>query len=774
RTGAAAAPAAAPARRAARLPAAVRAVLAVLASAFWPVPAAGATGADGGSGPVVLVGFSGVRWADVDAERTPGLWSMVQDGAIGTVAVRSVYTAACPGDGWLALSAGRRATDFAAGSGSHTTAPCAQVPAVTHDTPAEPALVAGVQPEMARYRSTAAAGTFGARPGLLGEVLGRNGVRTAAVGPGAGIALADLDGDVTVAPADGDSPDDLAAAVRLALAGGAALVVVAAGVLRDPADLPAREPAPAASRAEQVAAVDARVAAVLAAVPDVAAGGATVLATSLADAGATPHLQFAAALGRAPDGGYEAALLGSRATRQDGIVQTTDLTPTLLDLVLGPGGHEAADLTGQLVGAPVNPVAGSPEEAADRVRKVRDLDQAAQAVQPLIKWFFSGLVAAQILLYVVATLAVRRHRGGRLGRARVLAWMRRVAVVCGTVPAATFLANLLPWWRAGTTTASHLAAVSGAVALFVAGLTAVALLGPWRRHPLGPAAVVGAMTATVLTVDVATGTHLSTSSLIGLQPVVAGRFYGLGNTQFALFATGALLLTVALADRLVLAGRRAAAVAVVVVLGVVATYVDGVVGSDFGGPPAILPAFALLALAVAGIRMSWRRALALGAGTVVVISAIAAADWLRPAEERTHLGRFVQTVLDGGAWQVVQRKGLQNLHILVGSVLTLMLPPAAAFVAFVLMRPSALGVRALQRTYDHHPVLRPGCVAMLVLWAVGFAVNDSGTTVPAVGAMLALPLLIAAAVRTLEVAEPTGAGGAPVSREEPAPPATRG
>ncbi|GAB7191860.1 hypothetical protein NUM3379_25680 [Kineococcus sp. NUM-3379] len=738
----------------ARLLTAALALLAVLLpTALLPgaLPPAAAAPADR---PVVLVGFAGVRWADVDARRTPALHGLVPGGAIGTVAVRSVFTAACPVDGWLGLSAGRRATGFAGDSAGHRTAPCADVvPAVN-----------GYQPDVPEYRRIAAAGTFSAQPGLLGQVLQRGEVAAAALGPGAALALADPTGltpDVTGPGPAATTPDALAGAVRAELAAGTRLLVVDAGVVRDPADLPRDEEPPAASLAEQVAAVDARVGAVLDAVRE-QAPGATVLTVSLADAGRTAHLQFAAATGPAPQGGYAEALLGSRSTRQDGIVQTTDLTPTLLALTLGPDWAQAApELTRTLVGSPVNPQPGSPQSSAGRLRKVLDLDLAAQAVQPLVPPFFTALVTAQIVLYAAATLVVRRRWGGRLGRRRVLAWMRRVAVVCGTVPAATFLANLLPWWRAGDGTAAHLVAVSAAVALFVTGLSALALAGPWRRDPLGPVAVVGAATAVLLAVDVATGTRLSTSSLIGLQPVVAGRFYGLGNTQFALFATGSLLLTTALADRLLRDGRRRAAVLAVAVLGVVATYVDGVVGSDFGGPPAILPAFALLALLVAGVRVSWARAVAIGAGTVLVLTLISVVDWLGPAEDRTHLGRFVQTVLDGGAWQVVQRKALQNLSILVGSTLTLVLPFAAAFVAFVLMRPSALGVRALQRAYDRHPALRPGCTALLVLFAIGFAVNDSGTTVPAVGAMLALPLLIAASVRTLELEEPAAGGTAP-------------
>ena len=102
---------------------------------------------------------------------------------------------------------------------------------------------------------------------------------------------------------------------------------------------------------------------------------------------------------------------------------------------------------------------------------------------------------------------------------------------------------------------------------------------------------------------------------------------------------------------------------------------------------------------------------------------------------------------------VIERKALQNWEILTGSWLTVLVPFGAVFIGLVLMRPSAWGAPALQRTYEVAPTLRHGLVALLVMLGIGFAVNDSGTVVPAIGATLAIPLLIAASVRTLELAD---------------------
>ena len=110
----------------------------------------------------------------------------------------------------------------------------------------------------------------------------------------------------------------------------------------------------------------------------------------------------------------------------------------------------------------------------------------------------------------------------------------------------------------------------------------------------------------------------------------------------------------------------------------------------------------------------------------------------------------MQTVIDGGAWDVIARKAGQNLSILVSSELSLMVPFGALFIALVLMRPSSWGAKALARAYDRSPTLRHGLICLLLMLGIGFAVNDSGTVIPAIGAMLAIPLVIAASMRALQ------------------------
>jgi hypothetical protein len=717
-------------------------LLAAAGPAVAGTPARAAT-----PGPVVVLGTGGLRWDDVTAD-TPAL-SALQDDASGQLAVRSVHPTTCPADGWLAISAGRRAADTPVGTGDPGV--CRTL-TLTVPTPGGPAAV----PRWRDYVAAAEAESFDARPGLLGGALAGARKTAVAVGPGAAIALAAENGTVARAfagPVDDDrgavDPTRLADDVRAALALNPDVLAVDLGAIRDADEAPAGVTltgAYAAPRAEQVQSLDTRLGLVLGELPPTA----TVLVASVADAGDTAQLRLVAARGPAPVPGedgrtaYADALLVSSSTRQDGIVQTTDLAPT----VTAAAGVPAPD---GFVGAPLRPVDGG--DVVERIEHLQDLDEAATEVHPIVPWFFNGIIVAQVLLYGLAALVVRRegrNRGDAVTarRRRTLGSMRWIAVAFATVPGATFLANLVPWWRYD---APGLV-VTGAVLLFAVPMTVLALAGPWRWRILGPTGVVGGLTALVLAADVALGSHLMLSSLMGVQPVVAGRWYGFSNPGFALFATGSLLFAISVADALVAAGRRREAVAAIVGIGVLAVVVDGTpgLGSDFGGPPAIVPAFAVLALLVAGVAVTWRRALAIAAVTVGVLVLLSVGDWLRPADSRTHLGAFVQTVLDGGAWPVIQRKLEQNLHILFSSPLSALLPVAAGFVFYVLWRPGALGVRPLEVAYERAPVLKHGMVAFGVLMVIGFALNDSGTVIPAVAATVAIPLLIAASVRALE------------------------
>src|SRR5690606_8453517 len=256
-------------------------------------------------------------------------------------------------------------------------------------------------------------------------------------------------------------------------------------------------------------------------------------------------------------------------------------------------------------------------------------------------------VAAQVLLYALVVLAIVRAP-----RLRGLA--RAACLFVLAVPPLGFLWGLVRY--------DHLGGVGFPVALLASAVVLAALatrLGRW--HLLAPPVALILLGWVVLVGDVLTGGWLQIRSVFGYSPIVAGRFAGYGNLAYAMLASSAVVVATAIWALPRLRGphgvpvprtsrrgwpRWSAAALLLVTL-----VVNGMPkwGSDVGGVLSSVPAFAVVVLLLAGFRVGWRSAVGIGVATGAVLAVFAAIDLSRPEEDRTHLGRFVEQTLDGGA-----------------------------------------------------------------------------------------------------------------------------
>lgn len=423
-----------------------------------------------------------------------------------------------------------------------------------------------------------------------------------------------------------------------------------------------------------------------------------------------PRLHVAVAAGRA----FPPGALISASTRRAPYVQLVDVAPTVLDLLEVP-------VPDAMTGQPWRSVGERPTPAA-----LADLAAKAQAMRAVTVPFFVVLLAAELGLLLL------------LVRLRRLELAELVALGGVAALGASYLANLVPWWRSPAPLLTLLAVVL-VVAAAVVGLTwSASGTGAGRRREralLRPVGVVCGVTAAVLLVDLVTGAHLQMSSVAGYSPLVAGRFAGIGNVAFGVLAAAVLLATAALT-------RRLAAVAAVAVVAVV---VDGAPpwGSDVGGVLTLVPAFVLLAMLLTGRRVSSWRLAGAGAAGVAVVTAFALADFSRAAQDRTHLGRFVQDVADGTAGTLLRRKAEAVLGLVFSGPVTALLPLVVAAAVYLVLRPPG----PLATAFAKAPAWRSGLLAIGLASAIGFAVNDSGAAVPAMALVVALPATAAVVLR---------------------------
>ncbi|GAA4238852.1 hypothetical protein GCM10022254_56530 [Actinomadura meridiana] len=684
------------------------------------------------SGRVVIVGVPGLMWSDIGRTETPALWKLVAGGSAAGLSIRTTRTNTCPTDGWLTLSAGQRSRL------PHRSCALPAAPILPGQrSPTGPPPVGGaIAPGWPEIKSDNADTNYHAQVGLLGDAVQRAGGCTTAVGPGAVFGVGNGGGRVDryVDAPDRATPEDWARCSLTAVdVDDLFRAYIDAGVNAKGEQIPLSE----RKRADATAAADRRVAQVVAGVPD----GTTVLVAGLSDIGVAPHLRVAIARSKSSGdtGLFGRGYMSSSATRQDGLVTLTDLTATALKLL---GLRQPKEAVGsQWRTQP------SSDSTQDRVESLEDQDVAAQAIRSVQTSFYWVLFATQLVLYLIAAFALRRVGGDRRSRARILGGTRVIALLGGAVPGASFLAGLLPWWRADSATPILICTVIG----FAGLLTGVALAGPWRRSAFAPGLVITLVTALVLALDVMTGSKLQLNTLMGYTALVAGRFYGFGNQAFSLFAVAAMLTAAWLTEFPVRAGRKRLALGIVAGIGAFAVAVDGLPawGSDFGGVLAMVPAFAMLGLMVTGRRVSpLKLALFCVAGAVLVLLISYVNS---KSANPTHLGRFWQDLMDGDAWGVIVRKFDAMVHSIGYWHLTLPLAAALGFLFFVLARPTRWRVSLLQRAYEHSVTMRPALLCALTVGVIGTLVNDSGMVILSVSFSLATPLMLAAGVRSLEI-----------------------
>jgi hypothetical protein len=647
---------------------------------------------------VVVVGLSGLRWSDVSAGRTPALWRLAGQGSVANLVDYAVKPLTCPADGWLTLNAGARAQS------DHTNAACGAFPVVQRAGAG--ATVPGL-PALETYNHQ-----FHNNPdwGLLSQQT--QGCATAA-GPGAALALAGRDGHVaSYLP----SPGQVTAAVLARCP----LTVVDLGTLGY------------AERARQLAAADAQLARIAAALP----ADTTLLVTAPGAPSKPPHLQLALADGP----GYSSGLLNAASTRQPGLVVLTDLTPTVL-------GWLGRTVPPQTVGAHIT--RGDRGSLAATVQSLTGRDTAEQVWRDTHgEFFWAYALVDAVVLAAIGLASWGAAQDKRRRRAR--GW-RVAGVFAAAVPAGTFLANLVPW-----STTAHPAAWLYAVSVALAVVIALAaLLGFRNRDPLGPFGAICLFTVVVLGIDVMTGSRLQLETPFGLSVLEAGRFYGIGNEVLGIYGISGLFAAAWLALVLLRSSahsrpssRRPAllALAVVAVFAVFASGWPGF-GGKVGGTIAMVPCFLLLAMAVAGIRLNWRRVLLVAVSGLVLFAVFALISYLVPATGHSDIGVFAGNTLHGRSGGLLLRKINSNLGSLSVNAFSPLSPIAVIVTGLMLWRPAWFRLTTAPLAFAAQPpmgpLLRPVLGVMWLMPVLGWLADDSGVIVPATALPFALPLGIA-------------------------------
>lgn len=704
----------------------VRAVAAVLAvvCAVLAVPPAPAAAAEDEAAGIIVLGVPGLAWTDIDPAVTPNMWAMAGDGASASMSVRTIGSWTCPEAGWLSLGAGERA-----GGAAPRDAQCAaqsRLPAPAED--ADGWSVEGWDALIDANESF----NYGARLGSLADavalmaaeqeaaaleaetagepvVVPDPGACVAGIGDGAALAAADTQGRIAFWAPDLGS---LGAAMSVC-----DVVIVDPGVIvgdaadeapdtstdydqlgQDDTGVGSDEPSGAADAGEIEPEADS-VRARAAAAADQAVGEAAaalppdwrLLVAGVADASAPSALHPVLYAGA----GVEPGELTSATTGRDGYVQLVDVTATALGAI-------GADVPATVAGAPIQVLPDGDHSSASAVARGIDETAASQSVIAVSFVFYSVLSALGVLGVAAAVWLL-------CGPDRFRGLARTVCLAVASVPVAGVAAGIPHWWRAEHPTLAFWAIIAAGVA----ALTIAASL-PWTRRGPRPALVIAGAAALLIAVDQVSGATWPLHTPMGYTAQAGARFTGLGNYAFSVFAAAVILLVAFLPWK----GR--ARVWGLIAIGVCAVVIVGApnLGRDMGGTLTLVAAGILCCWKLWGRKLTVKAVLLAGAVAFAVFAIGGFLDYLRPQEDQTHLGRFVGSVLDGTAANILIRKATAAIGT-IGRPLTWV--SLAALIGAIIIWRKRAPIRS-----DQIGAAAIGLTAVAVLGAV---VNDSGIAV---------------------------------------------
>jgi hypothetical protein len=422
-------------------------------------------------------------------------------------------------------------------------------------------------------------------------------------------------------------------------------------------------------------------------------------AAGLHGASNMPSLGFA--------GGRE---LTSSSTNQRGLIASFDIAPTILQ-------HLGLPVPAQMRGAPIR-TDGRLSSSSVRALMAR-LRVISSRRLPALGWLLS---AWALLLGLCTALARLAPRDRRWSQAR--AWMLRTGAL-GVLWAP--VAVLIP---AALEPGAAVEYLMIALTCFTLGAATDGLL-PWPRALLAPTIVA----VVALTIDALAGTQLLLRSLLGPDPILGARFYGVGNvlksglTALVLAAVAAWLYPSSRGRRAALAMAGAGSLLAVV---------EGSarIGAGVGGVILVCAGTAVASSMLLPGELTRRRALTALTAPVAGLAVLAALD-LATAHGTGHFtGSVLHIRSFADAYDTIVRRYTTAFKELRSGAMPL--ATALALVGVV------LGMRQRERLLSpvaNDPGWRAALAGGLTAGVVGALVEDSGPVLLVVAVFVSICLL---------------------------------
>ncbi|KXG74040.1 hypothetical protein [Thermotalea metallivorans] len=408
--------------------------------------------------------------------------------------------------------------------------------------------------------------------------------------------------------------------------------------------------------------------------------------------------------------GIQQGVITSSTTRREGIVGNVDIAPSILDYL----GASSDVMTGR-------PMKYIPKQ--NNYAYILGFNEETVAISNHRYPVLSTFAIFEIIVSITALAIILMQN--RLDK-KLVNRFKNVLLSTMTVP---FVLLILPVFVKKDLLMTY---------LLLIGITALLtfLSKKISREIIDSILMLSSMTTVGLLADIATGGKLIQSSLLGYDPIIGARYYGIGNEYMGVLIGAALVFSTTMIDRFQV--NKIWCLAVFAVTIVIIGFPG--LGANVGGTMTAVAAFVFVSLRLYKVRMRFKQFVIIGLTIVASVAIMAFVDiyWLG---SKSHLAGAIQQIMTEGPriiLLIINRKIAMNLKLIGVTIWSKVLLSAIIILAILFYRP----VGAVYKLTKLYPNLAIGWSGIVVACVVGFLVNDSGIVASATGIIfLAMSML---------------------------------
>jgi len=401
--------------------------------------------------------------------------------------------------------------------------------------------------------------------------------------------------------------------------------------------------------------------------------------------------------------GIRSGVLTSPTTRRHGIVDNTDIAPTIISFL---GAEIPYSMSGRAMSGESQPNATTYLET-----QLQQILLKAQIRIPVLTTYVTIVAIILILSLLILLL-------GEKGLP-YLKFFKPMLLWAISVPLAMLLSAAFNY-------SSYVSPVSATLAISFA---LVGLCSLYRKDFFVPVLILSLLTCVAIVLDTLGGAHLIQRSLLGYCPIIGARFYGIGNEYEGILIGSSIIGLTLLLDISNLRSRWS-----FTSVGFLFAFIAFVIGyqglgANVSGAIEGVVGFFVTFIGIWQGKVRLKHVLVVTAAVLVAISALAAVDLLQKGGN-SHLGRSILLIQKGGfdeVAKIIQRKLAMNIKGTRYTAWTRILVATLVVFPTLFLRP----VGALARLTKEYPLLTAGHIGCAFGAIAAFIFNDTGAAAAA-------------------------------------------